>query len=219
MSETKFPRLLSLKGERIFHVLDEIRDGVVFKNGKGYVRDNFIWIFLNNSPTDSKFPYFWYEHGKLCFGKIRSEIKDDFLLEKSRPSSLIDTVYKVDPNQQLYDEEAISDMNAATSIYCPIIKESDDFLKKIIKQVILFKRININRLKSKMDKPYVLSNMKTALMNDTKMSVPNFSIWADLLGIRFTIIIEDNGNDITNPLKKRIIYDSLTDQYIEENVD
>lgn len=219
MSETKFPRLLSLKGERIFHVLDEIRDGVVFKNGKGYVRDNFIWIFLNNPPTDSKFPYFWYEHGKLCFGKIRSEIKDDFLLEKSRPSSLIDTVYKVDPNQQLYDEEAISDMNAATSIYCPIIKDSDDFLKKIIKQVILFKRININRLKSKMDKPYVLSNMKTALMNDTKMSVPNFSIWADLLGIRFTIIIEDNGNDITNPLKKRIIYDSLTDQYIEENVD
>ena len=218
--EMKFPRLLSISGgERVFHVIDEIKDGIVFRDGKGYVRDNFVWIFTKNPPTDSKYPYFWYEHGKICFGKIRDSIKEEFSVNRTKSQSLVDTVFKVDPKEQLYDEEAISDMNAATSIYVPIIKEMDDFLKKIIKRVIIFKRININRLKSKMDKPYMLSNMKTALMNDTKMSVPNFIIWANLLGIRFTIIAEDDGSDVTNPLKKRIIYDSMTDQYTIEDVD
>lgn len=218
--EMTFPKLLSISGgERVFHVLDEIRDGVVFRDGKGYVRDNFVWIYSKNPPTDSRYPYFWHEHGKICFGKIRDSIRDEFSAERAKSQALMDTVFKVDPNEQLYDEEAISDMNAATSIYVPFIKPEDDVLKKIIKHVIIFKRININRLKSKMDKPYMLSNMKTALTNDTKMSVPNFILWANLLGMRFTIIAEDDGNDVVNPLKKRIVYDSFTDQYTIEDAD
>lgn len=218
-NELKFPLLLPCdNGGRCFQVKDYIKDGVVFTDGRAYVRDDYVWIFKKEPPTDSKYPYFWYEHGKICFGKMRDQIKNDFHISKAKSKDFVDTVCKVDPKEQLYDEDAISDMNAATSIYVPIIKAVDDFMKKIIKHVIILKRININRLKSKMDKPYMLSNMKTALMNDTKMSVPNFIIWSDLLGVRFTIIVEDNGTDPQNPLNKRIIYDSLTDKYTIEDV-
>lgn len=217
MSETqqetkKYPAYLAYDS-RYMTVLGPLEVDVVFKHGKGYVLNDQVWIFSNKKPTDSKYPYFWYEHGKILFGKVRDSIKDAFNVSNLKDLSLVNTVYKTDPKETLYDEEAISDMNAATSIFVPIIKDEDDCLKKLIKEVIIRKKININRLKSRMDKSYSLSNMKTALMNSTKMSVPNFIIWCDLLGISFDIFVQDNGTDQTNPLKDTIHYSSMTDIY------
>ena len=109
-------------------------------------------------------------------------------------------------------------MNAATSIFVPTINEYDDPLKKLIKQVIISKKIDINRLKHRMPQKYGLTNMKSALVGKTKMSINNFNVWCELLGITYEVIITDNGSDSQNPLPNVIHYASDSDRIIETNV-
>ncbi len=190
-----------------------------FINGKGYVLDDRVWIFSREKPKSSEFPYFWYEHGEIMFGKIRSSIKDDFSVNNLRPSDISDilsAVSKLDPSVPLYNEKALIDINSATSLYIPVVNVKDDCLKKLIKMSIIDKKIDINGLKSIMQKPYQLSNLKTALANDTKMSITNFIIWCNLLGLKFDIYVADNENDSYYPLKKVIHYCSETDSYTDE---
>lgn len=209
----KFPMYLNL-GTNIFSVMGELKaENQPFSNGKGYVYNDYVWIFSRTKPMNSKFPYFWYEHGNICFGKMRDSIKDDFHVSKLLDFSLANTVYKMDPNEELYDEEVISDMNAATSMFTPIINEGDDCQKVLIKMAILEKKVDINGKKSKMGKSYALSNLKTALNGTTKMSIPNFIIWCDLLGLGFRIQLFDNGLDTKTPLNGVLEYDSMTDTF------
>lgn len=209
----KYPLYIKYE-KRVYMVLGEITsDDQPFKNGKGYIHDGYIWIFSNKRSDDSKVPYFWYEHGKICFGKMREPLKEYFSEDKLLDLSFANTVYQMDPNEELYDENVLSDMNSSTSIFVPEINEGDDCLKILIKMAIKEKKINVNRLKSRMDKSYSLSNLKTALIGKTKMSVPNFIVWCDLLGLGFNITIFDNQMDEQNPLKHAIEYDSMKDSY------
>ena len=54
--------------------------------------------------------------------------------------------------------------------------------------------------------------MKTALNNDTKMSVSYFASWMELLGCTFDVVIRDNGDDTVNPLANQHIYDFEKDK-------
>lgn len=209
----KYPLYIRFE-KRVYTVLGEITfDDQPFRDGKGYIYDGYIWIFSKKKPNDSKVPYFWYEHGKVCFGKMRDSVKEFFSTDKLLDLSFANTVYKMDPKEELYDEDVLSDMNSSTSIFRPEINPEDDCLKVLIKMAILEKNINVNRLKSKMERSYSLSNLKTALIGKTKMSIPNFIIWCDLLGLGFNISIYDNQTDDQNPLKYAIEYNSMKGTY------
>lgn len=209
----KYPMIVKSAG-RIKTIVGPLSsESEPFRHDKGYILNDEIWIFNKEKPNTSEYPYFWYEHGKICFGKVRDSIKNDFRVENLSTLDPTYTVCKLDPNVPLYDEQALSDMNAATTMFEPEIKESDDCLKKLIKISILDKKINIARLKSVTPTSYMLSNLKTALINGTKMSITNFIIWCDLLGLTFDIIVSDNGTDYQNPLKKSIHYCGETDIY------
>ena len=90
------------------------------------------------------------------------------------------------------------------------------FLKKIVKQLIISKKIDINRLKHKLPEKYGLTNMKSALIGKTKMSINNFNMWFELLGATYEITVTDNGTDTQNPLIGQIRYSSDTNRLVEE---
>ena len=48
------------------------------------------------------------------------------------------------------------------------------------------------------------------------MSVLYFLSWCELLGLDFTIMVEDNGTDPQDPLKERLYYVSRKDQVLKE---
>lgn len=208
-----FPQYVS-GGARAISVIGYMADSN-FEDGKGYLdEDGHIWIFCKNGkPKNSdEYPYFWYEGDNITYSIPEDEIKEKFSIDNMMDISLVSIIEKTKPNEVLYDEKEIQDMNAAASFYVPIINEGDDFLKKIVKNTIITKGIDINRLKGKTDQKYVLPNMKAALENKTKMSVVYFCCWMELLGCDFQIDIVDNGTDATNTLKTEIIYTSGTDK-------
>lgn len=211
----KFPQYVS-GNARAVSVVGYITDTEFnYEDGKGYLDDSgYVWIFCKNGkPKNSdEYPYFWIEDENIMYSIPDDEIRDKFNIDNMIDISLVNIIEKTKPNEVLYDEQEIQDMNSAASFYVPIINDSDDFLKKIVKNTIITKGIDINRLKGKTDQKYVLPNMKAALENKTKMSVIYFCCWMELLGCDFQIDIIDNGLDSTNKLKTDLIYTSNTDK-------
>lgn len=186
-----------------------------YENNKGYINSSDeIWIFLNDKPAKNimdAYPYFWFnEDGEKEYSNPSELMRSIFKIDSLRDISVLNIINTTKPDEQLYNEAEILDINASANFYIPIINKDDDFLKKIVKLIIIEKGIDINRLKSKTDMPYILPNMKTALQNKTKMSVSYFTAWMELLGCTFDVVIKDNGTDNVNPLKQPYIYDIET---------
>lgn len=222
MEEREFPLYLPFK-DRTYQVKGYIQDTTEFKDNKGYIdketgrvyicskdeppvhEDTPIIIINNENPVE-------YEL-KECHNPSTTEVfRSEYLYDISHKAIIENT----SEDDILYNEEALADMNAATSIFIPTINEEDDPLKKIVKQAIISKRIDINRLKHKMPAKYGLTNLKSALITKTKMSITNFIIWCELLGLDFSFAVYDNGKDLIDPLKKTIVYDSSTNRINEE---
>ena len=194
----------------------------VFCEDKGYLDNGGqIWIYKSREPriNKNKFPYFWLT-GDRSLESIQVSHPDDEVMSQFRKERMVDTNTKQvlkrirNMKESLYTDEMLSDMNSATTIFKPIIGKDDDYLKKIVKSVMLEKNIDISRLKHKMGVRYVLPNMIAALKNETKMSVNYFSAWASLLGFDYDIVIYDNGTDKLDPLKKPLMYISSYDKVV-----
>ena len=213
-SEVKFPAYLSVYGGKVIVVMSLLDDGykVPFREGKGYVKDGIVWVYKKNPPMDSECPYFWPADHGYCFGKVREENQIVFSIDNLKPYGVEDMAKEIKPNMQYYNEEMLSEMNASTEIFHPEVSLDDDCLKISIKNAILLKHVNLTARKHVMEKPYHLANLRTALSNGTKMSVPNLLNWTDILGLKFKIIFADSGTDTVNPLCCVMEYDSAKDK-------
>lgn len=216
----KFPQYISTSDRTVSVVgmIDkkkEEKETGVFQDNKGYIdEDEYIWIYCGAGKPKNKnaYPYFWLNDGKKEFSDPPELIKKAYSVANMVDMSLVNIVDRTEPGEQLFNEEEINDMNAAAAFYVPVINESDDFLKKIVKTTIIEKGIDINRLKGKTDEKYILPNMKAALQNKTKMSVIYFTCWMNLLGCDFEITILDSGEDKNDPLKVPLLYQSYSDK-------
>lgn len=71
------------------------------------------------------------------------------------------------------------------------IEDNDDPLKKLIKCAIIKKHMNINDYKDKGSTPYLLNNMRSALKSKSKMMMPYFVSWCEILGCSFILRVID----------------------------
>ena len=217
INSLKFPYYINTS-ERSISVKGVIDDNTKdYENGKGYIdtQTGRVWIFCSEKPNKgyvNQYPYFWFENDEKHFSDPSPLISKAYSIDNMQNLSVHTVINSTVPGEQLYNEAEIMDINASSNFYIPIIHSYDDFLKKVIKIIIIEKGIDINRLKCKSDVPYMLANMKTALNNKTKMSVAYFASWMELLGCTFDIIIRDTGEDNVNPLQNQHIYDFEKDK-------
>ena len=167
-----------------------------FKEDKGYLdtSDNHAWIYVDKKPRDpNQYPYFWIENGKYVKSDPSNEIYRLFKLNKFvniNTDHIIDITDKTKDDGPIFRDEVINDLNSSSEIFRPVILTTDDFLKKIIKTVINAMEVNLSKHKYKMMQKYMISNMKSALNQGTKMSTTYFNAWAEILGLKVTIVIE-----------------------------
>ena len=215
MNEINFPTYLPAE-DRIIEVLGYLPPTPEeLTCGKGYILDDKIYAYTDNPDNISvrNYPIVWIQDPDNNPYWRTWEPDDMGLFTVNNLASMdVDHINEqLVEGEQLYSEEAINDMNMATSVFAPIVNEEDDFLKKVVKQIIIEKHMDINRLKSCMCKKHGLTNLRTALINKTKMSVLNFMVWAELLGFDFEIIVTDNGRDKISPLTTPLSYKNTTD--------
>jgi hypothetical protein len=202
-----------------------IKDNMIFEHGKGYLDDfKNVWIYYDHIPNiKGIIPWFNISDGKLTFGCSPSaDVKEAFSEKNVRDISIEKIIETTKENEDLYDEEELKFMNSATSSYTPDIDdEKDDFLKKCVKKILLVLNININKFTPQFKEKYTLSNLKTALQHSTKMSVKSFSMWMELLGCDFIIVIKKSPSiNQSDGLKGSIIYDSETNtiKHIDDDI-
>jgi hypothetical protein len=167
-----------------------------FIDGKGYldIKDEHAWIYSDGEPRDpNQYPYFWIENGKYKKSEPTNEIYRQFRLNKFvnyNTDHIIQVTNKSDNTDPIYVDDVINDLNASSEIFHPVMYTKDDFLKKTIKTVINVLNISLSKYKYKMTQKYMISNMKSALLSPTKMSTMYFNAWAEMLGLKVTMIIE-----------------------------
>ena len=204
-------------------VMGEISDGTEFINGKAYIRvsDGSVFKYssvpINRDEYGKNVPVFWVDSDGYQFIEER-------VTEGGNKKYHVDNISYCDMNRveqdtpigsNFYNEVEMNDMNSSSEVYIPKIGPNDDYLKRLVKQVILDKKVDINSYKSRMDKKYRLTNMKSALTGTTKMTVPVFLLWADLLNFKFTIDVSDAG-PTPLPIGGTLHYDSTTNAITKE---
>ena len=167
-----------------------------FIDGKGYLDtiDEHVWVFASEKPRDpNQYPYFWINNGQYEKSEPTQEVYRQFRLNKLvnlNTERIIQVTNESDNTDPIYVDDVINDLNASSEIFHPVIYTKDDFLKKSIKTVINDLDISLSKYKYKMTQKYMISNMKSALLSPTKMSTMYFNAWAEMLGLKITMIIE-----------------------------
>lgn len=204
--------------DRVVNVIGPFNEEENLIDNKGYIKDGYVWIYIKKKPLidKNKYPYIYPVDNGYEFSNPSKETLEGFSEKNIYDLSLMSIVEQTKPTDIMYNEQAINDLNNAASRYIPIVHEEDDYLKKIVKEAIIRKNVDINRLKSKMQVSYNLLNMKQALEKSTKMSVVYFMLWMEILGLDFEIKIKDNGQDRIDPLKEPLIYSSAIDIVVTE---
>lgn len=236
MKTEGYPMYLQIPG-RIIEVVGELSsiENIIGSNiddmsndyehlipNKGYVMDDYVYVYTDSKQHKSigDVPILTISKSGDTYTVTRKPSKinsmEVFSVKNLTPMDAKAISDSLVEGEKLYDERELNDMNMASSVFVPEINETDDFLKKVIKQTIINKHIDISRLKSHLTKSYGLSNMKQALVLSTRMSTNVFVSWAELLGIDFTVTVKDNGRDTITPLKHPLTYTSYSDKVIED---
>ena len=196
--------------------------------GKGYLNycDDTIWIFADKKPVHStQAPYFWVDVGNNGARFVRSRpanmILEQFskkhLLELSEESIKEET--RKMPEKSPDDDEFLEMNFKSNEVFTPPINVADDPLKKIVKYVLNRIRVSLGVYKTKTFQKYQLSNMKQALLSNTKMSITYFNQWAEILGFEYEITIHAT-EDAINPLPETLYFLSTTNTvYTKEELE
>ena len=101
------------------------------------------------------------------------------------------------------------------STYTTVIKDSDDFLKKVIKKCLMESGVNPRSFDKYAEKSWTIPNIIQVLGNDTKLSTKFFLELMGYGGWEFRVIAR-NGKNCKDPIPGNIVYDStLNDVYVE----
>ena len=180
------------------YIVETYEEGMKLEDYHAYVMLNdLVYPYRGKyDPMLSKKPGLYSykgEHVKIPFPKDMWELYSaDRIINQYH---IMDEL-KNNPDDFVSDEtmeEALSN----GEILRPVIKESDDFLKYLIKKIILLKNVNVAHYKKQFKTSHEFPNLKQALEKDTKMTVTNFKRWAELLNFDYKISIKDkDGSDL-----------------------
>lgn len=136
----------------------------------------------------------------------------------SEVNSLYDIISSENKDVSEKAIKAREQLAASTKRYVPVFKESDDFLKILIKAAIIIKEIDMNYLKAEVSDGYVINNLLSILKGDTKMSTKQFNRFCELLKVKISIKMEDDSSsENAYPMKYPIIYFSDKDIITNES--
>jgi len=211
------PKVKVFLGRCIFTKDDEIHEVKPFFNndkltvGFAYIKGDLVYIFhgkINKLKSDLE-PGIYIENGTYKFVEPSKKERKIYSIDNITELNIDWLFDKVKENKDNFaNPDDVEIINNNTETYTPTIKPTDDFLKVAVKKIITEKKINLKNYKSKFLDNYALNNRKSGLNNNTKMSVSNFKIWCEVLGIDWRLEIFDSGVDKMNPLKESIIIDS-----------
>lgn len=182
-----------LKNFMVDGIFDELSyDHHNFKNSRGYVKGNIVYIWADKKPKNPPIPTIYYDkelHDYVFIDKTDVETSKYFTIDKIRDISMEKIEEDLSDHENLYSEEQMEYITRSQSEYKPKINPGDDFLKQVVKKIIMSLGINVNKFMNQFNEKHTLINMKTGLAGKTKTSPKIFSKWMELFKLDFTIVV------------------------------
>ena len=194
-------------GDDIYKVLSYY-EGRKLKKGYAYIKGDYVYPYMGKYKKDEdNLPGIYKKDGEYIF--IETDDMEEYSVDNIIELDSGTIIEQIKSNKDNFIQaEDIEFINNNAEVYQPTIKETDDFLKYLVKRIILDKKINLRNYKHKFPNEYSLNNMKSGLNKGTKMTVPNFNLWCEILGVKFEIRVYDAGTDKNSPLPEDIIISS-----------
>lgn len=197
--------IIIIDNEEVYHIEAMVK-GEKLKKDIGYVVGDYVYVYRGKLKDKNPIKPGIYKKGDQYItiepnehDKEKYHVSEIIELD---PAPIFNIIEK--NKEGFIDPEDIEIFNNNSEVYTPTIKASDDFLKYIIKRAIIDKRINLRNYKGRFNNEYALNNMKSGLNKSTKMTVPNFVKWVEVLGLNWKLEVWDSGEDTINPLPKPI---------------
>lgn len=181
---------------------------------KAYVIGEYVYPYWGStSPHDNldKLPVGIYKHGgDYCFRPVSSNTEKELCSIDNITATSVSAIWKeVETNTDNFISDEDREMiNNNVKEYRPTIKPTDDPLKKLVKQAIIDKGVNVNLFKGVFDEKHGLTNIKSTLNNKSNLTMMKFLQWCEMLNLNFKISVYDNGEDNYYPLLHELNYDS-----------
>lgn len=193
-----------------YYEVDIYIPGEKLTKGVGYIQNDTVYIYRGKlKDKDDIEGGIYNDDGEYVFIEYKKTERSLYHINnvtELNPESIFDSVEK---NKDTFIQpEDIEIINNNTELYTPTIKEEDDFLKYLVKKIIIDKKINLRNYKNKFATEYSLNNMKSGLNRQTKMTVTNFKLWCEILGVKWEMVVSDSGEDPINPLPNAISINS-----------
>lgn len=194
-------------------------DKTKLEEGECYSFDNKVLIYRGRAKfgNGERLTGFYLTEDDDIYIHLPDEEKDKYDINKIKEfdvSSIIEEI--INDNDSFTNPDDLEVIQNNSNITVPVIRDNDDFLTKIVKQVIIDKKINLKNYEHKVEKS-LFTNMKGSLNTEKrKMSVLYFKRWSEVLGFDYKIVVTDSGEDRVSPLSENIIYDSTEDEYFED---
>lgn len=168
-----------------------------------YIKGDLVYVY-HGGENEFDEPGIYYEDGKYVFVEPTIE-REKYSVENVDDLDTDAIIEDVLNNAEEYvTKEEVEKINNNSSLFVPEIKETDDFLKKMIKKAIIDKKINLKNYKDKPKNKWTLNNLRMALNNKTSMSINYFRLWCEILGLDLEMVLKDNGTDKISPLPQPI---------------
>lgn len=185
-----------------------------YQKEKGYIdlSTNAVWIYSEDPVLRTQgvhYPYFWFDGTRVQVSTIDREMLDRCSVDQIRNMNLRAMIKLVSDNQDPANDRIRELLSAGSSMVLPIIKVKDDALKKMVKAELREIMMSVSNLPI-VDTQHQVANMRSALLNDTKMSVPYFHKWRELMD-RDAYIITANKTPDANGSYHALIYTDSRD--------
>lgn len=204
-------RLILTFGDE-FHEVELFNKDKKLKKGFGYIKDSLVYIFhgrLDRFKKSDLKPGIYTKGEEYIFIEPTKTEKDNYSVNNIIELNLDNIFNNVTKDKENFIlPKDIELINNNADPFIPTIKEEDDFLKYVVKRIIIEKKINLKKYRDRFPNQYALNNMRSGLQKETKMTVTNFKIWCEILGVKWEMKISDIGNDKLNSLPEVIIIKS-----------
>lgn len=199
---------LLITDEEIFEIQLYNPECLEFNKSTAYLDKEYYYIFRGERkghPMNLKVGIY-YDTDTESYFKVEPETleeKEKFKIAGkiaiTNTNSIIDVIN--------CNEDILVDMPDSTKIFMPDLSNNDDILKRLVKQALIQKNIDLDKYKDQFTDKNSLFNFKQVIKGDNKLSILIFDRGVDALGLRYRISLEekDPKNAIGIPLDAPII--------------
>lgn len=178
-----------------------------------YIKDGYVYIYRGDVAKMRKYSsgIFTDKKGNVMF-TLSDDEKDIYDVANVRDdsiSSILEQAKRISPTLK---RRIIKDINKSSDIYVPELDENDDFLKHLIKLILLEKKIDLKEHKDKFKKAHDATNLKASLEAKTSsdgkkgnLTMPNLLKWLEILEMKIDVTISD-GEHSEDPCFKTFSY-------------